>query len=166
MPEARGRHARSLFRRTARGIVCCVAVLALAVALGLAWPALSVRMPSAEWWFALPVGIIMGTCIPSCVGRARVAAMILAAGGTLLCVVYAKCLHVGLELAAVMGLPYLHTLHRAGAGMLLTLAHLSLTPRVIVACIAATLIALIIAIRKTGPRAMASGKQPDHPRPR
>lgn len=121
----------------------------MALALGAVWMALSLHVPSATWWFALPAGVLMGGAVCAWVTPVRAAAMMLAAVGTLLSAVYMKCLFAGLQLAAVMGLPYLHTLRRAGAGMLLTLARSSLDTRMLAACLVGMLLALAVAWRRS-----------------
>lgn len=136
-----------LLRRGMHAVIALVCAAAMALALGAVWLAVSLRIPSASWWFALPLGALMGAAVSTWVTRVRLAAMLLAAGGTLLAAVYMKCLLVGLQLAAVMGLPYLHTLRRAGADMLLALARASVDPRLVAACIVGMLLALIVAAR-------------------
>ncbi len=145
MPSTPDPSAAAPLRRGLQAVVAVICACAMALALGAVWLAVSLRVPSAAWWFALPAGAIMGGAVCAWVTRVRPAAMALAVGGTLLAAIYMKCLYAGLQLAAVMGLPYLHTLHRAGVGMLLALAHASLDTRFVTACVAGMLLALAVA---------------------
>lgn len=143
-PSSKASSPTTWLRGLAQAVIAIVCAAAMAMAFGAVWVAVMLRVPSASWWFALPVGAAMGVAVRAWVVRGRTPAMLLAAGGTLLATLYMKCLLVGLQLAAVMGLPYLHTLRRAGVGMLLALAHNTMEPRSVASCMVGVLLALVL----------------------
>lgn len=143
MPE------RSLFGAVLHGLFALFCMIIIALALGAVWVALALHFPSATGWFAVPVGLVMGYATRAWVTASRTLAMTLAAAGTLLAAIYMQCLFTGLRLAAVMGLGYLTTLHKAGAGMLLALARASFEPRFAVVTVVGMLLALAVAGRKS-----------------
>ncbi|HET7268685.1 MAG TPA: hypothetical protein VFJ15_11305 [Oleiagrimonas sp.] len=124
-----------------RGILAVLYTVVVALALGAVWMALSMRVYSAHTWFAVVAGLAMGYATRAWITRRRYAGMVLAVAGTFLAMVYMACLRVGLILAAIMGLGYVHTLKTAGIDMLLALARNTLDVRVLVA----TLIGMALA---------------------
>ncbi len=146
-PSPKASSPTTWLRALAQAVIAIVCAAAMAMAFGAVWVAVMLRVPSASWWFALPVGAAMGVAVRAWVVRGRTPAMLLAAGGTLLATLYMKCLLVGLQLAAVMGLPYLHTLRRAGIGMLLALARHMAQPHLTLACTVGMLLAVALAAR-------------------
>lgn len=115
------------------GLFAVICTIAVALALGAVWMALTLHVPSARWWFAVPAGIIMGYAARAWITQRRAWATALAVAGMVLTAVYMKCLYAGLLLATALGLGLVPTLERAGAGMLLALARASLEPRFVVA---------------------------------
>lgn len=111
-----------IFATTLHVLIALVGTVAFALALGAVWMAVMLHIPSARYWFAIPIGYALGFGIRAWITPSRLGAMLLAASGTVLAAVYMQCLLAGLKLAAVMGLGKLEALSRAGAGMLLALA--------------------------------------------
>ncbi len=149
--------AESRLRAGLRVLSAVVFTAALALAMGAVWMALSLRLPGARIWFALPTGLVLGYCCRVWVSSHRPGAMLLAALGVLLAGIYMQCLFTGMKLAAVMGLGYLHTLQRAGVGMLLALSEASVDTHQLAALAAGVLLALWMAWRKPASRRRHAG---------
>lgn len=145
-------HGESPFRASMRGLFAILGAIVVALALGAVWMALILLVASARWWFALPAGVIMGYTARAWITHQRPWATLLAVAGMALTAIYMKCLYAGLLLAAVLGLGLVHTLERAGLGMLLALARASLEPRFVIATLVGMALAGWVAWR-SGPRA-------------
>lgn len=131
----------SLLWAVLHGLFAVICTIAIALALGAAWMAITLSLPSAHWWFALPAGVIMGYATRTWVTGHRGWSVVLAVPGILLTAIYMKCLYVGLQLAAIMGVGLVYALRQAGLDMLLALARDSMEPREI----AATLVGMALA---------------------
>lgn len=125
--------AESMLRTGLHTLFAVLFMVIVALALGAVWMALSIRVPSAHTWFAVVAGLAMGYATRAWITQHRYASIALAVAGTFLAMVYMACLRVGLILAVVMGLGYVHTLKTAGVDMLLALAGNTLDTRVLVA---------------------------------
>lgn len=124
---------RVALRNVLYGLLTIVCTAALALAGGAVWLTVVLYAPSAEWWFALPLGVLLGFATRAWITHGRLSAVCLAMGATALAAVYMQCLYVGWQVSLVMGLPYLDTLYRAGAGMLLALARAHLNAHLMLA---------------------------------
>lgn len=131
----------SLLRLGLHGLLAVLCMIAIALALGAVWMAISLRVPSAYWWFALPAGVAMGYCTRAWVTRRRYWGVALAIFGMVLAAVYMKCLFVSLQLAAIFGLGLVHTMRTAGVGMLLALARGQLDLHILAATLAGMILA-------------------------
>ncbi len=141
MPE------RSPVRIALGALFAVICALAIALALGAVWMALTLHVPSAAWWFALPAGVAMGLATRAWVTASRVPALLLAAGGTWLAAIYMQCLFTGLRLAAIMGLGYFTTLRKAGIGMLWALSDWG--TRLLASCLVGMVLAiLVVAVKR------------------
>lgn len=131
-----------------RSVLAVVYMVVVALALGAVWMALSMRVYSAHAWFALVAGLAMGYATRAWITQHRHAGIALAVVGTFLAMAYMACLRVGLLLAAVMGLGYVHTLKTAGIDMLLAFARNTLDMRVLVATLIGMALAAWVAWRR------------------
>ncbi len=138
-------HGESALRACARGFFAIICTLAIALALGAIWMALTLHVASARWWFGMPAGAAMGYATRAWVTPQRTWAALLAVSGTVLTAIYMKCLYAGLLVATVMGLGLVDTLRTAGVGMLLALARDSLQPRFAIATLVGMALAGAIA---------------------
>lgn len=100
--------------------------LLFASALGALWALAGLWSGRALQFAPLAIAVAMafGLRWLGCAGGAP--ARLLAAAGTLLAAGYAQCLFAIDRVAAAMGLPFLETLHRIGAGLTVTVARASL----------------------------------------
>jgi len=145
----------SMWSTGLRTVLAVLYMIAVALALGAVWMALSMRVYSAHAWFALVAGLAMGYATRAWITPRRNTGVALAVVGTFLAMVYMACLRVGLQLAAVMGLGYVHTLKTAGIDMLLAFARNTLDMRVLVATLIGMALAAWIAWRRGSSREQA-----------
>jgi vitamin B12 transport system permease protein len=103
-------------------LVCAIMI---GLAAGALWMLLALFARGTLAWVALPLGVLLGWLMRAWVAPQRGSAATLAALATLLAAAYMCCLLATARLAALMGMGFSETLHRAGPGMLLRLARLS-----------------------------------------
>lgn len=139
---------------TARGAAGSVFALFSAAMLGLAagavWmlPTMQLQRPLA--WLALPVGWLLALAIRAWVRPHGALAAVAAALAAVLAAAYVTVLTAAARVAGLMGLGLLQAMREAGAGMLLQLARLSLSPVQLVWFVAGALLAAWCAWRRPG----------------
>jgi vitamin B12 transport system permease protein len=116
--DARARAAGNLLF----ALLCAIMI---GLAAGALWMLLALYAHATLAWVALPLGALLGWLMRAWVAPRRRDAAALAALATLLAAAYMCCLLATARLAALMGMGFTETLHRAGPGMLLVLARLS-----------------------------------------
>lgn len=150
----------SLLRSCLHGLLAVLCTIAIALALGAVWMAITLRVPSAYWWFALPAGLGMGYATRAWVTKRRAWGVLLAIAGMLLAAIYMKCLFVSLQLAAFFGLGLIQTMETAGAGMLLALARNQFDMHILGATLAGMVLAGWVAWYQGKRRKSAALKHP------
>jgi vitamin B12 transport system permease protein len=126
--------------------VLCAAMLGLAA--GAVWmvAALYARHPTP--WLALPVAVVLAWTIRQWVQSPGRFAALLAAVAALLAALYVHLLMAGALIAANMGMGIVEALRTAGASMLLHLARLGFSMADAGWCLAAAVLAAILASRR------------------
>jgi vitamin B12 transport system permease protein len=119
--------------------------LMLGLAAGAVWMVLALYMRHPLPWLAVPIGVLLAWTIRGAVHRAGVAAMLLAAGATVLAAIYVNMLIAGVRIAGNMGLGIVDALRTAGIGMLWQLARIAMTPADIIWTVLAMLLAAWLA---------------------
>lgn len=99
----------------------------LGLAAGAVWMLAILIMQRTLPWLALPLGWLLALAIRRWVMPPGTGAAALAALTTLLAAAYVSVLTAAAQIAGSLGMGLIDTVHTAGAGMLLTIARLSLT---------------------------------------
>lgn len=128
----------------------CAIMIGLAA--GALWMLLALYARGTLAWVALPLGALLGWLIRTWVAPQRASAAVLAALATLLAAGYMCCLLAAARLAALMGMGFSETLHRAGSAMLLDLARHLLDWNVLLAYLLGAALAAYVAWRGIGER--------------
>lgn len=129
----------------------------MALASGALWVLLVLAVPwlHAGTWLSLPLAAVLGPVIRGWIIDADWPAALLAALTVLLSAFYMRVLLVVSDLAGSFGMDFMQALRHAGAGMLVHLAWLSISPAAMAVYIAAAIVAGALA-RHVRPRPRAS----------
>jgi hypothetical protein len=128
--------------------VLCAAMFGLAA--GAMWMVPTMYFGRTLPWLAIPIGWLLGLAIRKWLRGPGALSAGMAALATVLAASYTKCLVVAANIAGMMGMGFADAMHEAGAGMLLTLARMSLT--VYEACIYLLAAILAAAVAWRAPR--------------
>lgn len=115
-------------RRVASAAFALFSAAMLGLAAGAVWmlPTMQLQRPLA--WLALPVGWLLALAVRAWIRPPGAMAATAAAMATVLAAVYVTVLTAGARVAGLLGIGLLQAMRESGAGMLLQLTRLSLSP--------------------------------------
>jgi hypothetical protein len=155
-PDSPARHREPQPASIGATLMASFGAIMMALAAGALWLLLILAIPRlhAETWLALPLAVVLGPLIRGWIIDDAWPAALLAALAMLLSAFYMRALLVASDLAGSFGMDFMQALRHAGAGMLVHLAWLSVTPGAMAIYIAAAILAGTLAGR-VRPRARA-----------
>ena len=104
----------------------CAAMMGLAV--GATWMVAAVYLRQTAPWLGLPAGAVLAWAVRHWIRRPGTGAALLAAFATALAALYFNVLMATIKLAGSFGMGLSETVRTAGAGLLLDLAKLGMSP--------------------------------------